>query len=44
MKQILSEIIPDKQKEVKEFRAKSGGMVVGDVTVDMVSRYVAWVS
>ncbi len=37
MKQILAEIIPEKQREVKEFRAKSGNMVVGDVTVDMVS-------
>lgn len=37
MKEILSEIIPEKQKEVKEFRSNSGNMVVGDVTVDMVS-------
>ena len=37
MKQILSEIIPEKQKQVKEFRSNSGGMVVGEVTVDMVS-------
>lgn len=36
IKQILSEIIPEKQKEVKEFRANSGSMVVGDVTVDMM--------
>ena len=39
MKQILSEIIPEKQKEVKEFRAKHGGFVVGDVSVDMVRSY-----
>lgn len=37
MKQILSEIIPQKQKEVKEFRANYGATVVGDVTIDMVS-------
>lgn len=36
MKQILAEIIPEKQKEVKEFRAKHGNFVVGDVSVDMV--------
>ena len=36
MKQILAEIIPEKQKEVKEFRSKHGGFVVGEVTVDMV--------
>ena len=36
MKQILSEIIPEKQKQVKEFRQKHGSFVVGDVTVDMV--------
>ena len=36
MKQFLSEIIPEKQKEVKEFRGKQGNFVVGDVTVDMV--------
>ena len=37
MKQILSELVPQKQKEVKEFRGKSGNFVVGEVTVDMVS-------
>lgn len=36
MKQILSEIIPEKQKQVKEFRANHGSMSVGDVTVDMM--------
>lgn len=41
MKQILAEIIPEKQKEVKAFRANSGGMVVGDVTVDMVRELVS---
>jgi len=37
LKQVLAEIIPEKQKQVKEFRAKHGGFVVGDVTIDMVS-------
>ena len=37
MKQILAELIPEKQKEVKEFRGKHGNFVVGEVTVDMVS-------
>lgn len=36
LKEILAEIIPEKQKEVKEFRAKHGGFVVGEVTVDMM--------
>ncbi len=36
MKDILSDIIPAKQKEVKEFRANHGSFVAGEVTVDMV--------
>lgn len=37
MKQLLAEIIPEKQKEVKELRANHGDFPVGEVTVDMVS-------
>ncbi len=37
MKQILAELIPEKQKEVKEFRSNHGNFVVGEVTVDMVN-------
>ena len=37
LKQILAEIIPEKQKQVKEFRASKGSFVVGEVNVDMVS-------
>jgi len=36
VKQILAEIIPEKQKEVKEFRAQHGDFKVGDVSVDMM--------
>lgn len=36
LKQLLREIIPEKQKEVKEFRAQHGSAVVGEVTVDMM--------
>jgi len=32
----LSNLIPQAQKEVKEFRSKHGGTVVGNVTVDMM--------
>ncbi|XP_074658751.1 citrate synthase, mitochondrial-like [Tubulanus polymorphus] len=31
----LSNLIPDHQKKVKEFRAKHGGTKIGDITVDM---------
>ena len=37
IKERLAAIIPEKQKEVKEFRAQHGNTVVGEVTVDMVS-------
>ena len=33
----MEKIIPEKQKEVIEFRKKHGGSKVGEVTVDMVS-------
>lgn len=33
----MADLVPEKQKQVKEFRAKHGDFVVGDVTVDMVS-------
>ena len=39
LKQALAELIPKKQKEVKEFRAQHGGFVVGDVNIDMVSTH-----
>ena len=39
LKQTLAELIPKKQKEVKEFRAQHGGFVVGDVNIDMVSTH-----
>jgi len=41
VKQILAEIIPEKQKEVKEFRAQHGDFKVGDVSVDMVSIFLS---
>ena len=37
LKDILAEIIPEKQKEVKEFRSQHGNFVVGEVNIDMVS-------
>ena len=37
LKDVLADIIPEKQKEVKEFRAQHGSFVVGEVTIDMVS-------
>lgn len=36
LKQILSEIIPEKQKEVKEFRQQHGSFGMGEVTIDQV--------
>lgn len=36
IKERLAAIIPEKQKEVKEFRAQYGNTPVGEVTVDMV--------
>ena len=41
LKQALAELIPKKQKEVKEFRAQHGGFVVGDVNIDMVSVHLS---
>lgn len=37
LKERLEELVPQKQKEVKEFREKHGEVVVGKVTVNMVS-------
>lgn len=37
LKQILTGLVPEKQKEVKEFRQQYGNTPVGEVTVDMVS-------
>ena len=36
LKDILNDLVPQTQNEVKEFRAKHGSSVVGEVTVDMV--------
>jgi len=36
LKDVMADIIPEEQKKVKEFRAKHGGDVVGQVTVDMM--------
>ncbi|XP_064401146.1 probable citrate synthase, mitochondrial [Halichondria panicea] len=36
LKDIMADLVPEKQKQVKEFRAKHGDFVVGDVTVDMM--------
>lgn len=36
LKAVLAEIIPKKQKQVKEFRAQHGGFVMGEVTIDMM--------
>eukprot|EP00127_Corallochytrium_limacisporum_P002345 Clim_evm1s110 gene=Clim_evmTU1s110 len=36
LKERLAELIPEAQKEVKEFRASYGSTVVGEVTVDMM--------
>ncbi|KAI9182839.1 citrate (Si)-synthase [Blastocladiella emersonii ATCC 22665] len=36
LKERLTELIPEKQAEIKEFRAKHGDAAVGTVTVDMV--------
>ena len=38
LKQILAELIPEKQKEVKEFRQQHGGFGMGEVTIDQVNR------
>ena len=37
LKERLEELVPQKQNEVKEFRQKNGEVVVGKVTVNMVS-------
>lgn len=37
LKEALEKIIPEKQKEVAEFRTRKGNAKVGEVTVDMVS-------
>lgn len=37
LKDALEKIIPEKQKEVAEFRKQYGSAKVGEVTVDMVS-------
>ena len=37
LKERLADLVPSKQTEVKDFRAKSGDTVVGNVTVNMVS-------
>ena len=37
LKERLEELVPQKQNEVKEFRQKDGEVVVGKVTVNMVS-------
>ena len=42
LKDVLADLIPEKQKEVKEFRAQHGNFVVGEVTVDMVSWKLTW--
>ncbi|GFR82219.1 citrate synthase, partial [Elysia marginata] len=36
LKDVMEKIIPEKQKEVIEFRKKHGGSKVGEVTVDMM--------
>lgn len=36
LKDVLANKIPEKQKEVKEFRSKHGNTKVGEITVDMV--------
>lgn len=36
LKERLGQLIPEKQNEVKEFRAKFGENKVGEVTVNMV--------
>ena len=41
LKTILSDLVPKKQAEVKEFRSQHGSKVVGEVTVDMVSDVLA---
>ena len=42
LKSILSDLVPKKQAEVKEFRSQYGSKVVGEVTVDMVSEDERW--
>lgn len=37
LKDVLEKIVPEKQKEVSEFRKQFGATKVGEVTVDMVS-------
>ena len=39
LKSILSDLMPQKQAEVKEFRSQYGSKVMGEVTVDMVSEH-----
>lgn len=36
LKDVLASIIPEKQKEIAEFRKQYGSSKVGEVTVDMV--------
>jgi citrate synthase len=36
LKEVLARLIPEKQKEVKEFRQQHGSTKIGDITVDMV--------
>jgi hypothetical protein len=43
LKAVLASIIPEKQKEVVEFRKRKGTAKVGEVTVDMVSVVVIMV-
>ena len=38
LKDILSDLVPRTQTEVKEFRSQHGSKVAGEVTVDMVRR------
>lgn len=46
LKSILTDLVPQKQAEVKEFRSQHGSKVMGEVTVDMVSNsqecYCVW--
>lgn len=39
LKSILTDLVPKKQAEVKEFRGQHGSKVMGEVTIDMVSVY-----
>jgi len=43
LRDVLAGIVPEKQEEVKAFRAQHGKTKVGEVTVDMVSlRLKVW--